>query len=388
MIHPMDPRGCKVGGIETHVRLMLAHAPRDWHVVMVGVDGRGDCRLGEVKRLTLEGRQFDFLPVLHYPDVAIHEAARSIFSSITFQFTLGLFRHFFQIMNAVPKPATVELQRFEFAIFAYLLGRHTVQVIHGEGTKEDKMDSLIKKFWILHRFNEEVAIRLAGYIIGVNPNILVRLEKQNPRAARRAVFMPVSVDADIFKPSDFFIQDGVFKIVFAGRLDEFKDPPLMFRTLRLVHERLKGAFEFHYIGTTDPRRYQEFQLVEGFTIQHGFREPREVAAIMAKCHAGILTSHFEGMPCYLLEMLSSGRPVVAVHLPQYELVIKEGQSGFLVNRGNDQQDLIARLAERLLMVWSGVRKGTTSPAAANAQVAPYSVRAQLAGHFARHQRLI
>jgi hypothetical protein len=68
LVHPIDPRGNKVGGIETHVRMMIAHAPRDWQILLVGVDGRGDCRLGEVQQLSMEGRTFDFLPVLHFAD--------------------------------------------------------------------------------------------------------------------------------------------------------------------------------------------------------------------------------------------------------------------------------------------------------------------------------
>ena len=65
------------------------------------------------------------------------------------------------------------------------------------------MDSLIKKFWFIHRMNEQIAIRLADAIICVNPNILARLEREHPRAARRAVFMPVAVDTTIFRPSEF-----------------------------------------------------------------------------------------------------------------------------------------------------------------------------------------
>ncbi len=76
-------------------------------------------------------------------------------------------------------------------------------MIHGEGSKTDKMDSLIKKFWFLHRINEDVATRLAGRIICVNPNILARLEREKPDAAKRAVFMPVAVDTDVFAATNF-----------------------------------------------------------------------------------------------------------------------------------------------------------------------------------------
>ena len=389
LIHPIDPRGNKVGGIETHVRMMIAHAPADWDVLLVGVDGCGDCRLGEVQNMTLEGRPLNFLPVLRFPDEQIHHAARSLFKSLTLQFALGLVRYLSAIRRVVTTApsATIELQRFEFAIFGRLLGRPTVQVIHGEGTKNDRMDSLIKKFWFIHRVNEAIAIRLADQIICVNPNILARLEREDPRAARKAVFMPVAVDTKIFRLCDVSTANGIFRVVFAGRLDEFKDPPLMFRTLAQVHGRLAGAFEFHYVGTSDPNRYPEFELIRSFTTRHGYREPREVAAIMSRCHAGILTSWFEGMPCYLLELMSVGRPIVAVALPQYALVVKEGQSGYLVDRDPDPDRLVAALVERFVRTWSDLRIGAMTAETIHAHIRPFSVESQLKGHFARHRQL-
>ena len=33
---------------------------------MVGVDGKGDCKLGEVNKLDFNGRIIDFLPIVHF----------------------------------------------------------------------------------------------------------------------------------------------------------------------------------------------------------------------------------------------------------------------------------------------------------------------------------
>jgi glycosyltransferase involved in cell wall biosynthesis len=389
LVHPIDPRGNKVGGIETHVRVLMTHAPRDWRVLLVGIDGRGDCRLGEVQQLSVGGRVIDFLPVLHFAEDQT-KAARSLLSSLTLRFTLGLLRYLPALRRAVraAPSATIELQRFEFAMLGPLVGRPIVQVVHGEGNRTDKMDSLIKKFWFIYRMSEEIAIGLADRIVCVNPTILANLERDKPTAAKRAAFMPVAVDTKVFTGANFMLDDGVFRVVFAGRLDEFKNPPLMFKTLQRVHHRLGGKCEFHYIGTTDPERYPEFALIRDFTTLHGFRTSREVAAIMARCHAGILTSYFEGMPCYLLELLAVGRPVVAVTLPQYGLVIEQGKSGYLVDREDDNDDRLADLlCERMLETWSAIRNGTMTAADIRKHAIPYSVDVQLHQHFARHGEL-
>src|SRR5262249_16882902 len=154
-----------------------------------------------------------------------------------------------------------------------------------------------------------------------------------------------------------------------------------------VHELLQGAVEFHYIGTTEPQRYAEYQLVQSFTTCHGYCEAREVAAIMSMCHAGILTSWFEGMPCYFLQLLSLARPIVAVSLPQYALVVENGRSGYLVERDPDSARMIETLSRRFLATWSAIRSGAMTPAVIHAEIIPFSVESQLKAHFARHQQL-
>src|ERR1700681_1442861 len=68
LIHPFDPRGEKVGGLETYIRDFIAFHPADTDLLFIGVDSAGDLKLGEIHRLTFRGRTFDFLPILRYSD--------------------------------------------------------------------------------------------------------------------------------------------------------------------------------------------------------------------------------------------------------------------------------------------------------------------------------
>ena len=97
------------------------------------------------------------------------------------------------------------------------LGLKTVQMVHGEGSKEQKMDSLIKKLWFLHRANEMIALTIADRVLCVNPNIITRLKSVLPRAVHKAEVMTVSVDMRKFALRPFDLSDGVFRVVFAGR---------------------------------------------------------------------------------------------------------------------------------------------------------------------------
>jgi glycosyltransferase involved in cell wall biosynthesis len=388
VMHPMDPRGSKLGGIETHVRLILSHHPSDFSVLFVGIDECGDLREGEIVELAIGDRSIDFLPVAHIDAQSINLPSRRITQSTTFRFALGALRHLQRIRTAVKgSPASADLQRFEFALLPKLIGLPTVQMIHGEGAKDQKMDSLIKKYWFLHRANEWLAVHLADRIFAVNPNIVERLARLMPRAARKAEVMTVSVDTRRFAPRPFDCADGILRIFFAGRLDEFKDPPLMFTVLAALHARLSGKLEFHYAGTTDPARYREFGGIAPFTTCHGFLTADGIAELAAKCHAGILTSYFEGMPCYLLETLAAGRPFCAIRLRQYDPLIVDGVSGKMVERGEDAALSAARLVDAGVELWDAIRAGRIDPAAVHARIAPYSVDKQMTRLFERHRTL-
>ena len=392
VFYPLDPRGAKVGGIETHVRLILQNFPPDFSVLLVGVDEIGDRRIGVAAPLTVGDRTVDFFPVAHIPREEINLAAKNLLNSTTFRFVTGILRHIQSLRRAVrsgsqARTATADLQRFETAMIPRLLGIRSVQMVHGEGGKDDKMDSLIKKLWFLHALNERIALRLASRILCVNANIIKRMEREFPAAVPKAEVMTVSVNPQVFKTHRFELDDDVFRVIFAGRLDEFKDPPLMFRTFEALHEALQGRFEFHYVGASDPSRYGEFAGIEAFTVQHGFQPATSVAAIAARCHAGVLTSYFEGMPCFLLEVLSVGRPFVAIRLPQYDPVIVSGVSGEMVERQQEQIGSADQLVSAFLKVWAQIRDGTITPDGVHAKIEPYTIDNQMSRLFDIHRAL-
>jgi glycosyltransferase involved in cell wall biosynthesis len=371
LMHPMDPRGGKLGGIETHVRLVLSRHPADFSVLFVGVDEFGDCETGRVRQMVVDGRRIDFLPVAFIPGEAINLASKTLAGSTTFRFALGAMRHLLTIRRAIGAArASADLQ-----------------MVHGEGSRDQKMDSLIKKLWFLHAFNEKLALSLARRILCVNPNIVKRMTREFPRQARKAEVMTVSVDTQRFSAQPFDTRDGVFRIVFAGRLDEFKDPPLMFRMLAKLHRRLGGRFAFDYVGTSDPHRYAEFEAIECFTVRHGYQTAAGVAAIVARAHAGVLTSYFEGMPCYLLETLSVGRPFAALRLPQYDPLIVAGVSGALVERSDPPVACEDALVEAFAQLRDDIFAGRIDPSAVHRKATPYSVEAQMARLFAHHRAL-
>ncbi len=71
----------------------------------------------------------------------------------------------------------------------------------------------------------------------------------------------------------------------------------------------------------------------------------------AICDAVVLTSANEGTPVTIIEALAAGRPVVSTRVGGVPDVVDEGETGFLVRRGDthamaERLELLARNPER------------------------------------------
>lgn len=388
LIHPFDPRGQKVGGLETYIRDFITFHPSDTDLLFIGVDSIGDLEIGKIRRLSFRGRQFDFMPILRYSDEQAREAAKTIRSSLTGQFFMALLRNFRAIARLIrARKCSVDLRRVEFSWLPVILRLPFVQMLHGEGAPKLKMDSLLRKYSFVHNAGERFAIATSEKFLCVNPFITERLQKTYPNQKAKIDTLWTWVNTNIFQPQPFPSTALPFRVIFAGRLDEFKQPPLMFRTIARLRDRLNGKLEFHYVGTSDPTRFAEFEDIADITTCHGFKDATGMAETIASAHAGILTSEFEGMPRCVLETLAIGRPVVAVHLPQLESVIHDGTSGHLVPREGSPDDMAEMLVKRFLTVRDHIASGGMQPEMVASSIENFTPGTQLARVFHYHQEI-
>lgn len=388
LIHPFDPRGEKVGGLETYIRDFITFHPTDTDLLFIGVDSKGDLELGKIHKLTFRGRTFEFLPILHYSDQQAREAAKSVRSSLTGQFFVALLGHFGLIARLIrSRRCSIDLRRVEFSWLPAILRLPFVQMLHGEGVPKLQMDSLLRRYSFVHNAGERFAVAASAKFLCVNPHITERLQKTYPRRKDKIDTLWTWVNTDIFQPQPLPRDIDPFRVVFAGRLDEFKDPSLMFMTIAELRHRLGGKVEFHYIGTSDPHRFPEFAVIEDITVRHGFKDAAGMAATLASVHAGILTSEFEGMPRFVLETLAVGRPVAAMHLPQLEAAVHAGVSGYLVPRSDTRQTMANDLAQRFVELRNAMENGEMDSARIAASIKTFTPNTQLARVFRYHQEI-
>ncbi len=388
IVHPMDPRGVKVGGIETHVRQILRHAPAGTRPLLIGVDDRGDLPLGRVTEVEFSGRRLAFLPVSFVPAEEQAETARSILKSNTVRFIAGFLRHLPRLRRISREDnASVEVERYEIAWLARMLGRPLVLVIHNDVGDATKQDSLTKYIWRVTKATEWLAYRLAAHVFTVTQRLRDRVEAMAPSAAVRTEVLTVSIDTEMYRQAPFDISDGVLRVAYAGRLEMVKDPALMFSVAAALKRKLGGKFEFHYAGSSDPTRWPEFAAIEDCTVRHGPLTAEQMAAMLRKMHVGMLTSHWEGMPCFLLESLSSGRPFAGVHLPQFEKVVRDPLHGRMMERRATVAESAEAWADEIVALWDDIRAGRIEPQRLHEAVQPFSVKRQLGRLFRVHAAL-
>ncbi len=378
LIHPLDPRGQKVGGIETHVRQFIRNARAGVRVIHVGIDDTGRLPLGQLTVAELDGESFEFLPLLHFPGEALHTAARSITGSLTFNFLFAMLRHGGTLRRLARETgASADIQRVEFAWACRLLGIPFVQMLHGEGDPTKAMDSLLKRYWFIHDVSERFSVRHCVRFFCVTENGSRRVRAAYPRFADKVETLTVGVDTKVFRPKPFQGLDGPLKLTFMGRLDLFKRPQMMVRVTRLLDEALDGQVEFHYVGKSDPNEIEGFSAVADKWVLHGFRTAREIAELYAAMHIGVLTSEFEGTPVFVLECLAAGRPVVSVQLPQLAHLIASGESGEMLDFNEESPRMDRAFADVCLAVWSSIRQGGMDPDRISRAIAGSTVEALL-----------
>jgi glycosyltransferase involved in cell wall biosynthesis len=383
----MDPRGGKIGGVETHIRHILRNHPDDIDLLLVGIDETGDLACGKAIGMEFSGRAITFLPVAHVAAAEARISASRLFRSTTLRFVAGAIRHLAALRRLIAGSCvSADIPRVEFSILPFLLRLPFALTIHADLTKASQTDSLLKRHGVIKRWSEKFALATASAVFTVNEGIRTAIIDENPALAVKTSTLPVPVDTKIFTPSPF-PETGTFHLVYAGRFDEVKDPGLMFEAIAALARRLDDRIEFHIVGAADPTVFPEFAAIRHLAVRHGPCDAEGVASIIRTAHCGILTSHSEGLPCFLLETLAAGRPFAATRLPTFEGIVVEGQTGFLAERREARAATAEAMADGLAELRADISGRRLVPNQIAASVERYSVRAIFTKLFEVHARL-
>lgn len=184
-------------------------------------------------------------------------------------------------------------------------------------------------------FLERIGYHVADVIVTYTPSMGQELgldsfeEKLYPNGARY-------VDTDRFYPRQSFEERD--KVVgFLGRLDEEKG----IRTLAEVAKQLPEDITFRFIGDGALREWLESDLEDEIAAGEveivGWVDHEEVPEQLSELQLLVMPSEpTEGLPTTILEAMACGTPVYATPVSGVPDVVRENQTGFLMEKVDDE----------------------------------------------------
>jgi glycosyltransferase involved in cell wall biosynthesis len=221
-------------------------------------------------------------------------------------------------------------------LFAKLLGKTVVLQPRGDVPLtlriqwEQRIPDLLARFLAGSvETLENSGYRLADAIVAYTPAMASELElgsyeeKLHPNGARY-------VDTEAFYPQTSYEKRD--KVVgFLGRLDEEK----RIRELAEVAKQLPDDVTFVFAGDGPLREWLEEELskeIESGSVEMtGWIDHENVPEVLSRFQLLVLPSKMEGLPTVILEAFACGTPVYATPVSGIPDVVRENETGFLIN---------------------------------------------------------
>ena len=371
IVHPFDPLGTKVGGIETLARSMIRNAPGDIRVDVLGVTENPHDR--PVERWTefhLGGRAARLYPVF-----CVENSNQRTLVPLFLRFPLAMMRVDVDVSDAV-----LVFHRWEPAVFRRhgCLGR--VLCMHA-----DPREWLGKGSEVRWRFAPGLFRALEGYLLPTLDRVWVvsrggleSYQQRFPNSAGRFSFLPTWYEPDVFRLASSDdrarLRESLLRerrwpenskiVLFAGRMEAQKDPLLAVEAI-VQASRSRPDIRGLFVGKGGLRETAEKAIADaGMSDVVAFVDPvspERLAEIMNACDLFLLTSCFEGMPVIVSEAQACGLPVVSTAAGEVPRMVRAGTTGEIVDasadalaqaiagacasRGDDVREACARNAE-------------------------------------------
>lgn len=188
--------------------------------------------------------------------------------------------------------------------------------------------------------------RQAALILPVSRNLQHCMESCGIRNRYRVIYN--LADTTLFKPGNPQGTSGKKRILHVSTL---KDEVKNFSGILRAVERLRmqrDDFELHVIHDYPAPDFEEYVRTHGLSdcvIFHGKKTAPEVAEALASAHFFLLFSHFENLPCVIVEAFAAGLPVLATKVGGIAEIVSP-ERGILIPDGDE--DALLQGMDRLL----------------------------------------
>lgn len=195
------------------------------------------------------------------------------------------------------------------------------------------------------RLYESLSLAKTKNIIAVSRAVRNELvEQYNYRG--RVTVIPNGIDVGKFKPDKK--KDKQKRVLFSGRFIAMKGLQLVIKAMpQVLREHKDATFVFAGAGDREPykRMLQETGISEE-NFEFYYIDYQNMPQFYSSGDMLILPSFLESFPMTILEAMACGLPVIASNVGDVADMVKEGETGFLIDKG-DYQTLAERINQLL-----------------------------------------
>ena len=382
----------RIGGIANFIRGFVRYAPDDFEIEIIGTAVGDAARDKGWQRISLAGREVSFLPVAR-----MATARRSGRIPLKAGIVLGMLHHRGRIATG-GSVAQVHAPAMELG----LLGRNvpTIRVVHNSpgDLAGAKGESAWSRFGGLLQRIENVTFRRAAELYFVNCRTYDEYAK-NPRLTGHSHFLPNFYDDALFVPLppaeraamrqslgvEYAIPAEAAWVLFAGRLDQQKDPLLALEAFTAVRPAETTLAPVLLVAGEGRLREAARERAVALGVMDRVRfignlPQAQLARLMPATDVFLLTSTFEAGPTVAYEALGAGIPLVSTPVGETHRLVDQGRNGWIAPSAT-----AAELA--LGLEWALRQDHAGLAELCSVAVAEYTTRNVLKPFFAAHRRL-
>lgn len=237
-------------------------------------------------------------------------------------------------------PAVVNAHTGHYAVAGLRARLPTVYTVHGVAFREAQVyghKGLLERLrFYMEMYYDALAMRRVQHAIAISPYVM-REYQGRTHAQWHRIDNPV--------PEEFFGLDNREqggRVLFVGTITEVKDILTLLKALALMASQPDGVqCHLRLAGRTTSPAYE--QTLRAFVHEHGLRTSvtflgaLDRAALLreyAECAAVVLPSRQENAPMAAIEAMAAGKPVVATRVGGIPDLMRDGETGFLVEAGD------------------------------------------------------
>ena len=345
IVYPTDPQTPVPGGTDTCIRDIIAHAPDDISIQMIGVTADpGRTPVGKWTACEINGRKVECFPVMRVDDLRKQQRV-----PLSLKFTIALLGK----SETVGQSDILQYHRIEPMLAWPFDRRPTVLFVHTNMNVIKHAQSDIRwKYmpWLYERL-ETVCLRRVSQLYCVRTDAVAAYRRRHPDMADRIDFLPTWMAPETFYayPEEakarerkevyeenrlpWKISDRV--LIFVGRLDYAKNPLMLIEAFAIA---CKEASDLKLmmvgdgvLGDSIMEAIVRMKMQDAVVLL-GVKTIGEVGRLMRCADMMVLSSAYEGMPRCIVEALGSGLPAVATKVGEIPRIIRNGENGVIVEK--------------------------------------------------------